>query len=585
MLQLPSHSFLSRWLWQTARNDHLILSILALIVGAAAGYGALGFRLAADLVSNMFWGVPDEQVPSHAVDLAFWIIILIPTAGGLVIGLLTKYILPGPQPQGVADVIEASALRHGRMDLKAGLAAAFLSFSSIGVGASVGREGPIVHLGAVMASRVAQRLSLSRALTRTLLGCGVSAGIAAAFNAPIAGVFFALEVVIGHYGLGAFSPVVLASIVGTIITRVHIGDNPAFVLPPDFVASFWEVPAFVILGVLSAGVSVLLMSGVALARRLHELAKVPDWLRPMVGGLLVGLIAIRYPEVLGVGYQITDNALNVRYALDLMILMVIAKAAATAISLGSNFGGGIFSPSLAIGALFGGAFGIVAGGFFPEFSSTPLIYAVVGMGAVAASTLGAPISTIIMIFELTSNYEVTFALMVSAAIASILTRQLFGYSFFTWQLAWRGVKIEGHREMNLLRTRKVREVMRTDHLVMHAETCLFDMRTQFHENHAPIFVVDDDDKLVGSISFEDLADAALSMDVNKVTAKEILHPVAVALTPDDDLATAFSRCQVQHEEHIPVVESRQTLKVIGDVRMRDLVQAYNRALLDSRAAD
>ncbi|MEO1188902.1 MAG: chloride channel protein, partial [Pseudomonadota bacterium] len=285
-------------------------------------------------MSGTFWGVPDELVTMHAQGLAAWQIVMVPCLGGLVIGLLCRFILPAPQPQGVADVIEANALRNGRMPAPQGLAAAFVSASSIGVGASVGREGPIVHLGAVMASWVAQRLHLSPSLSRTLLGCGVSAGIAAAFNAPIAGVFFALEVVIGHYGLGAFSPVVLASIIGTIITRVHIGDNPAFVLPPDFVASFWEVPAFVLLGVVCSGVAIMLMAGTALMIRLHERVKTPVWVRPMLGGAFVGLIAIRYPEVLGVGYQITDNALFARYTVELMFVMAAAKLIATVISLG-----------------------------------------------------------------------------------------------------------------------------------------------------------------------------------------------------------------------------------------------------------
>ncbi|MEO1018477.1 MAG: CBS domain-containing protein, partial [Pseudomonadota bacterium] len=185
----------------------------------------------------------------------------------------------------------------------------------------------------------------------------------------------------------------------------------------------------------------------------------------------------------------------------------------------------------------------------------------------------------------TNNYEVTFALMVATAIASIMTGQLYGYSFFTRQLALRGVQIEGHREMSLLRTSRVRDVMRNDHLVIYDQTCLFDMRGQFHESHAPIFVINEEDKLVGAISFDDLADAALSQDINRVTASELMRHTAVVLTPDDDLATAFGRCQVQNEEHIPVVESRQSLRVVGEVRMRDLIQAYNRALLDARAAE
>ncbi len=416
------------------RNDQVLLFVLAVVIGMAAGYGAMGFRLLAAVLQYVLFGNSMDQIVSHATQLPWWHLLLVPTLGGLAIGLFTRHVLPGRLPQGVADVMAASALRSGRMSLREGVAAAFVSAGSIGCGASVGREGPIIHLGATFASAIAQKLHLSPSLAKTLLGCGVAAAIASAFNAPIAGVFFALEVVVGHYGIGAFSPVVISSVIGTVITRIHIGADAAFILSPQQVTSFWELPAFIILGLVCALAAMGMLKGIALVQAIHDRLKIASWLRPAIAGLIVGAIALEWPEVLGVGYETTDNALKGGYDLQLLIFLAIAKATATAVCHGSGFGGGIFSPSLVLGALVGSAYGLIADGFFPDLGSSSSVYALLAMAAVAACTLGAPISTIIMVFELTADYGITFALMVTVSIASIVCRQLHWHSFFSWQL-------------------------------------------------------------------------------------------------------------------------------------------------------
>jgi chloride channel protein, CIC family len=256
-----------------------------------------------------------------------------------------------------------------------------------------------VHLGATFGSYAARRLHLSPQVAQTLLGCGVAAGIASAFNAPIAGVFFALEVVVGHYGPGAFSPVVISSVIGTLITRIHIGPDAAFILPPQQVVSFLEIPAFVLLGLLGALSAVALIRGIALVQASHDRVGTPGWLRPALAGLVTGAIASQLPEVLGVGYETTDNALKNAYELQFVIVLAVAKGIATALCLGSGFGGGIFSPSLVLGSMVGSAFGLIAAGAFPELGSDPSVYALLGMGALAACVLGARISTVIIIFE------------------------------------------------------------------------------------------------------------------------------------------------------------------------------------------
>jgi CIC family chloride channel protein len=472
------------------------------------------------------------------------------------------------------------------MSLREGIAAAFVSVASLGCGGSVGREGPIVHLGASLASAVARLLHLSPALAKTLLGCGVAAAIASAFNAPIAGVIFALEVVIGHYGIGAFSPVVISSVIGTVITRVHIGPDPAFILPPQQVVSFLEIPAFILLGLVSAVAAIALMRSIALVQAGHERAGVPPWLRPMLAGGGVGVMALWLPEVLGVGYEATDQVLGNRYALQFVVILAIAKTAATALCLGSRFGGGIFSPSLVIGAMVGAAFGMVAHSLLPELGSDASVYAILGMGAVAACTLGAPLSTVIMVFELTTDYGVAFAVMVCVAVASVFSRQVHWHSFFTWQLAQQGIDLEGRRDRSLLRAKRLAEVLRPEVVTVGLDADLDQLKAAFRERHLPIFVVDEQQRLYGSIAFEDLADAAFEPEGDQpVTARDLVHRTPVALVPQDNLETALRQFQAHREEHMPVVDNGTDRKVIGEVRHSDLVVAYNRALLEARAAE
>jgi CIC family chloride channel protein len=399
-------------------------------------------------------------------------------------------------------------------------------------------------------------------------------------------VFFALEVVVGHYGLGAFSPVVISSVIGTVITRIHIGPDAAFILPPQQVVSFLEIPAFVLLGLVGALVAIALMRAIALVQAGHERLGTPSWLRPAIAGLATGLIALQLPEVLGVGSEATDLALESSYEPQFLILLALAKAAATALCLGSGFGGGMFSPSLVLGAMVGGAFGMIADGAFPELGSQASVYALLGMGAIAACTLGAPISTVIMIFELTGDYGVTFAVMIAVAVASVFCRQLHWHSYFTWQLAQQGIDLLARRDQGLLRSATLVEVMRPEVVTVPLEADLERLKALFRHRHLPIFVIDEKGRLYGSIAFEDLADAAFEPAKKHLpTARDLVHRIPVALVPEDDLETALRLCEMNQEEHMPVVDNGRDMHVIGEVRYQDLVLAYNRALLAARAAE
>lgn len=565
-------------------NDQLIVSILALVVGAAGGGAVILFREGIVLVQTLAYGSGTDLLYEHAGRLPWWHVVLAPSAGGLLIGLLVHYFMPGRRPHGVADVIEASALLGGRMSLTTGVRAALVSAASLGVGASAGREGPAVHLGASLGGWLASRLHLTQSLARTLVGCGVATAVAASFNAPIAGALFANEVVIGHYALRAFAPVVIASVTGTAISRVYFGDFPAFAIAEHPITSLWEFPAFVGLGIAAGVTAAVFMHAVMLAETAAGKVPVRPWLRPVFGGMIVGLIALVFPQVLGVGYGPTNAALATTFPLWLLVAVGAAKLLATAISLGFGFGGGVFSPSLVIGAMLGGAYGMVATQVFPDLSSGPGAYTLVGMGAMAAAVLGAPISTTLIVFELTGDYALTMGVMLAVVVSSVITRQVHGHTFFTWQLERRGLDLKGGYEAALLRTLRVRDaVSRTAELVTQ-EVSLPEVRAMLQRSEVgELFVLTNGGALFGTITLADLSDVAFDHAVDDlVNAGDVarLHPPV--LCADDDFDTALKLMRQTGEQRLAVVEDTESMAFFGCVHQGEVMEAYNRALLQVR---
>lgn len=567
------------------RNDQLVLGLLAIAIGVIAAVAEILFRGLMGLVQWMIYGSSTAQTVSLLSGLPWYHVLLGPAVGGLLIGFLSQYVLR-LNPQGVAQVIEAAALRGGRMSLRTGLSAAVLSATSIGAGASTGREGPIVHLGAAVSSWIAQRLGLSQNLTRTLLGCGIASAVAASFNAPIAGVFFALEVVIGHYALSAFAPIVIAAVAGTVVSRLHYGDFPAFVLPQTYsIASFWEFPAFILLGVVCAVVAMVFMRAIFWTQTRVQGVPLPLWARPAVAGLMVGAIAIWFPEVLGVGYQATDQALRETLTLEVMLLLIVAKTAATAISLAGGFGGGVFSPSLFLGAMTGGAFGLIATGVFPELSSGHGAYTLVGMGAVAGAVLGAPISTILIVFEMTGDYALTIALMVAVVVASTVVEQTLGKHFFHMQLERQGINIKGGREIGLLAQLRVGDVMKRDYSAIEPEAPLEQLREKLRNaRYGEVLVMDDEARLVGVVTMADLAHPSEAARTPQV-ARDVARRDAPVLEADDEVRVAMRLMDREGESHIPVVAGRRDRQVVGFVHEHDVMAAYYRVLMEARAEE
>jgi len=513
-------------------NREPLAWVLAALIGITIAYAIIAFRLLIGATQFLWLGTMSEKIADQIAVQPVILIILAPTVGGLVIGLFLQFALPGHRPEGVADVIEARAIGGARMSFINGIGTALVSAVSLGSGASAGREGPAVHLGATLSSSLAQFFNFPPHMRRTLLACGAAAAVSASFNAPIAGALFAMEVILAHLSTRAFVPIIISSVAATVVTRFHLGSFPAFIVPDHQITSYLEFPAFALLGLTCGIVAICFQSTLSTADWVARRITCPLWLRPVIGGVLVGMLASFFPEILGVGYQATDAALKQQLPLVLLILLIPAKAVATAITLASRFGGGVFSPSLYLGAMTGGAFGIIASFVFPEIASSNGLYAIVGMGAVAAAILGAPISTTLIVFELTGGYEMTLAILLTISISTGLMQAVHGRSFFHWQLGTRGLFLNQGPHKEIVRNIRVADFMeplQEGELIALAQ-----------EGDAPFL-----------------------------------------LTEFDTLETALRTFDDSGKAQIAVVDDKDTARVIGWARQLAATDAFNKALIEA----
>ncbi len=415
------------------------LLLAAVLVGAAAGVAGVGFRLLLNGVQWLAFGSGSEMLLTALAGVPPWRIVFAPALGGLAVGLYFHIVLPSRRMLGPADVIEGVWRYGGVLPVRRTLLGAAANALSLGVGASVGREGPIVLLGGALGSGLGVLAKFAAAELRILVACGVAGCIAASFNAPVAAALFALEVVLLSYRPAPLAALALASVVGMLIGRASFGPAPLFPLPPQAFPSLTDYPAAALLGVAAAGVALAMMAGIFAAGDLNGRSRGPQWIKTGIAGLAVGVIALWVPQVLSYGQEATHSAMLDKYGLALLLAAVAAKLAATAISLGGGFGGGVFSPSLVLGSALGGAYGHALAQLLPGVA--PGAYAAFGAAAVSAPVLGAPVSTALIVLEMTDEWRLAPCMAVAVIVATAICRPLIGRSFFTWQLARRGVDV------------------------------------------------------------------------------------------------------------------------------------------------
>ncbi|MCK5076585.1 MAG: chloride channel protein, partial [Calditrichia bacterium] len=382
--------------------------------------------------------------------IAWYWKIIIPVGGSFVVGLIVHFFSKEAKGHGVPEVMEAIALRNGVIRPRVVFAKLFASAIYIASGGSVGREGPVIQIGSAIGSAIGQFLKVNPQRIKTFVACGAAAGIAAAFNAPIAGALFAVEIILGDFAVAQFSPIVISSVVSTVVSRHFIGDFPAFEVPIYELVSPLELGPYALVGIMSGIVALLFIKVLYYFEDMFDDFKLPEYGKTVIGGLIIGTMGIVFPHIYGVGYSTINAALYGKMAWQMMGLLIFVKIFATSISLGSGGSGGVFAPSLFLGAMTGGFLGDFIHTWFPTMSASSGAYALVGMGAVVAGATHALITAILIIFELTNDYKIILPLMIACIIATLMTGKFQKESIYTLKLVRRGINIFKGQEINLL---------------------------------------------------------------------------------------------------------------------------------------
>jgi chloride channel protein, CIC family len=512
------------------RNSELGLTCVAGAIGVVIALGVALTRQAVTECHHLLFGVPIETHLSAASTIAAWRILLVPSLGGLGYGLVA-YTLWRWRPRDIVDAIEANALHGGRMSLSDSVRLTVMTILSAGVGASVGLEAAYTQLGAGTASRLGRLLHLRRGDLRNFVGCGAAAAIAAAFNAPLAGAFYAFELIIGSYTLATLVPVVVAAVMATLVTRELFGEQPIFIVYAhvDLIARHYLILAAI--GLASGGLAIAAMLGVTYVEQGARRLALPVWSRPAVGGLVLGLCALAFPEILGSGHGGIVHMIatgSTGYELWMLVGLLLAKVIGSAVSIGSGFRGGMFSSSLYLGSLFGAACSLIVHRLLPWAPPDEAIFVLAGMGAVAAGVVGAPMTMIFLVLESTADFSATMGVTVAVVIASLVVRQWFGYSFATWRFHLRGVALHSPHDVGWLHELYVAKLMRHDFAAVPPDMPLAELCQQFPiGDNRRVFVVNDKAGYEGYIDLVEAHGTAL-LQSGKSRSTGADHPGASA---------------------------------------------------------
>jgi len=579
---------LNNWLNRTQPSQEFILVGLGVVVGIGAGIGAVVFRY---LINAVSW-ISYEWFPSLTISWGRAYIVIIPALGGLIVGLLVYFFAPEAKGHGVPEVMEAVALRGGRIRPIVAVIKSLASAVSIGSGGSAGREGPIVQIGSALGSTLGQALDMSDDRIRTLVACGAAGGIAATFNAPIAGVIFALEVILGAFEIRYFSTVVISSVTASVIGRVVFGNVPAFPIPTEYgVNSLWEYGFYIFLGVLAALVGVVFVRSLYWTEDVFDnFTRVPSWIKPAIGGGLLGLMAVVYPLTTGVtynkvphiynvGYEVISSALSNDLLLGVVLALLALKILATSLTLGSGGSGGVFAPALFMGAMLGTAFELTARLIFPGIIAPPGAYALVGMAAVFAASAHAPITAIIILFELTGDYRIILPLMLTVVVATLISQRLLkGESIYTLKLARRGIHLKTGYDTDVMHSIEINEAMTRSVNTVSENMTLVELSSFFSQtHHHGLPVLDKDGKLWGIVTVSDL-DRAIEEskpgDMKVVDIATKREDLLVAY-PDESMGEALVRMGIRGVGRLPVVSRDDPSQLLGLIRRADIIRAYN----------
>jgi CIC family chloride channel protein len=560
--------------------SHQTLLLLVPVIGAVVGLTSLGIAYLIHGFQGILWG-DSHNLLQGAIEASTAKRVLLPAAGGLVLGLTGWILHVRMQGHGTAGLMHALALKNGVLSLRQEYPGTASGILTVACGGSLGREGPMVEAGTALSSWVGRRFHLEPRELRILVCAAAGAGMAAAYNAPIGGAMFAVEVLIGNLALEVLGPVVLASVVATLISRNAMGTLPRFVIPEYHLVSAWEILGYLGLGILGGLLAVIVIRTMALSADGFGRLNIPKGLKPFLGFGLVGVIGIWLPQVYGNGYEAVNLVLHEDVALKLLLILPAAKLLATALTRGSGGTGGMFTPTLMMGALLGGSFGTLVHGWFPAHTAGPGAYALVGMAAVLAGTTHAPIMAIFMIFEQTDSYQIILPLMLVSIVSYAISHRLQPRSLHETSLRRRGIELPRGREAGVMQSLRVSHVMhsdaesvrRTDSFSRVVECFL-----RFRFNY--LYVVDEERHFLGVIAFHGMKNILDQSDaLDMVIAQDLLDPDFETVTPDDTLAETMERFWKQNSERLPVVASDGSGRLVGWISKRDLIAVYKQEIL------
>jgi len=542
------------------------LFLLSVLVGCISGLGAVLFRNVIKIFKILFF---------H--DLSFLPLFLIPAIGGLIVGIIIKMGAPQARGHGVPEVLEAVLLKSGIIKLKVAITKILASSISIASGGSVGREGPIVQIGSTLGSFIAQKFNLSKQEIITLVGAGASGGVAGTFNAPIAGVFFSLEIILRDFTVRSITPVVISSVISSFISHIFFGDVPAFLIPSYKISSYLELLNFALLGAFAGIIGVLFIKTLYKLEDIFLSTKLPSYIQPAIGGLIVGLIGMYYSEIFGVGYEAIENAIFDKYPTKLLLVLLFLKIIATSITIGSGGSGGVFAPSLFLGTMLGTYWGNVSKTIF-NFKTDPGAYGIVGMGAVVTATTHAPLTSLLIIFEMTRNYSLILPLMSAIATGIVVSQSLSKESIYTMKLARRGVHVFGSSDKDIMKRIKIGDVMVKDIVVIkEGEEAEEIKRKIMNYPYIEYPFIDKEGKFKGIIDQSGIK-KFLAENKEKIDYSLVKRNYNTAI-PETTLNEIWDRYGEGGLTHIWVVDEKNPEKLVGVCTYKNILDFYYKIFL------
>jgi len=583
---------------KTTPPEGLLLLILSVIIGGSTGLAAVAFIHLIAIIQTRSYTTVQLLFPH----LGLWSYALVPIGGALIAGPIIAWFAREAKGHGVPEVMQALVMRGGRIRPRVAIAKIVASALCIGTGGSAGREGPIVQVGSTLGSAMGQILHLSDDRIKNLVACGAAAGIAATFNAPIAGVAFAIEVLMCELQVRAFGNVVIAAVSAAVVSQIYLGDRPAFTVPSYSMESPISILFYLLLGLVAALVGVFFIRMLSWCEDVFDNWKFPLSLKPAVGALLLGLLGVCYlqftntsfssstefqlemplieniPHVYGPGFTFIEQALHGNTSFWILALLVILKPLATSLTLGSGNSGGVFAPSLFIGAMLGGAMGELFAAWNPVLAGHPGAYALVGMAAVFSACARAPLTAMLIVFEMSNDYALILPLMLTAVTASYLAQYLHPESIYTVKLVKRGIRFDQGRDKDIMQGVQVSEVMHKEPLTIYKKQTLAELYRKFQETNLLGFpVLDDNGALWGIVTLQDLEKAMSQEGVKlrsvKVADLSTIDPLTVF--PDEPIWTAIQKMAPRDLARLPVVSRSSEKKLLGLISRSDILRAYD----------